>query len=387
MVELNREVTAESAEEPASTVFSKCTYISGGRYECEYTISVSGVYALDITLGGEHILGSPYKVVVKPTFAYAPNCKLLHHLQSNSEEQAARVAAAAEQASYQVVQWKKATLVVRTYDRFGNPAYEGGDNYVIRVYGADGFQLAALSSTPESLDRGDGTYLMMFTPEVPGDYQMDIQLASNSAHGLVDLTDISGSSGGGLTGQYFASRWMQGVPAVVRVDESVAFNWGEGAIIPSAADLVSVRWQGFLKSTFGDEYTFHLDVDDEARLVINGETIIDCFNKQTGQTNFVGSAILKAGVMNDILLEYREHSGDAFVFLSWSSPRIEKQVIPPSNLFASSSPIEGSPFSFTVVESPEPQKGWKKNFKYQTTEEVPYTATPTAAPSPDNTGI
>jgi hypothetical protein len=220
----------------------------------------------------------------------------------------------------------------------------------------------------------------MFTMEVAGDYRMDIELASDNAHGPVDITDFSTNGGGGLTGQYFASRWMQGEPAVVRIDESIAFNWGEGAILPSASDLVSVRWQGYLKAALSDKYMFHLDVDDEARLVVNGEVIIDCFDKPSGDTSFVGSAFLKAGVLNDILLEYREHSGEAFVFLSWSSPRIFKQVIPPSHLFASSSPIDGSPFSFTVQESQEPQRAWKKTFQYKTTDEIPYTPTPTAAP-------
>jgi hypothetical protein len=385
LAELHRNTNPENIHDDVlpSTVFVLCSYTSGGRYECVYTVSVSGEYAMQVTLGGEHILGSPFAVVVKPTFPYAPNCKLLHHLVSDREDQADSAAALATYAPYQVEQWKKATLVIRSFDRFGNPAIEGGDSYVVRIYGGadDSLRVAALSSTPsEALDRGDGTYLIMFNMDTAGDYRLDIQLASDNAHGLVDITDFSASSGGGLTGQYFASRWMQGEPGVVRIDPSIAFNWGEGAILPSAADLVSVRWQGYLKATLSDTYMFHLDVDDEARLVINGEVLIDCFNKPSAATHFVGSAFLKAGVLNDILLEYREHAGDAFVFLSWSSPRIFKQIIPPSHLFASSSPIDGSPFSFTVRASQEPQRVWKQKFQYKTTDAIPYTPTPTAAP-------
>lgn len=53
---------------------------------------------------------------------------------------------------------------------------------------------------------------------------------------------------GGLNASYFNNVWLHGDPAVLRVDESVNFDWGLGAVTPLAADRVSARWEGVVRA-------------------------------------------------------------------------------------------------------------------------------------------
>ncbi len=49
---------------PASTTVATITEPSGGYYKVEYTAPNAGKYQLSITMNGEHIVGSPFKLVV-----------------------------------------------------------------------------------------------------------------------------------------------------------------------------------------------------------------------------------------------------------------------------------------------------------------------------------
>ena len=56
---------------------------------------------------------------------------------------------------------------------------------------------------------------------------------------------------------------------------------------------------------------------------------------------------LTAGSFHDLKIEYTKLTGDAYVRLEWSSRSLQKQIIPPSQLFYPSH-IVGSPFRTTV---------------------------------------
>jgi hypothetical protein len=58
---------------------------------------------------------------------------------------------------------------------------------------------------------------------------------------------------------------------------------------------------------------------------------------------------MEAGVLKEIVVEYRDDRGPAHLKLYWHSNRLAREVIPPSLLYPGSVAIEGSPFSITAV--------------------------------------
>jgi hypothetical protein len=81
--------------------------------------------------------------------------------------------------------------------------------------------------------------------------------------------------GGGLSADYFENIWFFYTPVISRVDAQINFDWAEGAITPSAADYVSVRWSGRLLPSYSETFTFYADADDGVRLWVNDVQLID----------------------------------------------------------------------------------------------------------------
>ena len=92
------------------------------------------------------------------------------------------------------------------------------------------------------------------------------------------LVDVAATEQGGLVGQYFNNRWLYGDAASTRVDHSVDFEFEvEDAITDTGRDHVSVRWTGFVRPSFDEVFTFHAQVNDGARLFVDGELLFDAF--------------------------------------------------------------------------------------------------------------
>ena len=53
---------------------------------------------------------------------------------------------------------------------------------------------------------------------------------------------------GGLAGEYFDNIFLDGTPALSRIDGQISFDWGTELVTPTQADFVSIRWHGFLKA-------------------------------------------------------------------------------------------------------------------------------------------
>lgn len=122
-------------------------------------------------------------------------------------------------------------------------------------------------------------------------------------------------------GEYFNNKTLSGIPALVRDDTQINFNWGEGSPAPGlvGADQFSVRWTRMLDLSAGS-YHFTLTVDDGARLWVNGHLLIDAWWDQPPHT-YTGDIYVPGGATS-IKLEYYENGGGAVAQLSWivSSP-------------------------------------------------------------------
>jgi beta-glucosidase len=130
---------------------------------------------------------------------------------------------------------------------------------------------------------------------------------------IVAGTEFVTTPGGprGLQGEYFNNDELSGQPALVRTDERIAFHWGEGSYIDSGpVDHFSVRWTGYFIPATGDDYKFYVSADDGVRLYVNGERVIDDWQRH-GETLDTYSQRLEAGKAYKIRLEYFEGVGTA----------------------------------------------------------------------------
>ncbi len=156
----------------------------------------------------------------------------------------------------------------------------------------------------------------------------------------------SGSSGTGLTGNYFNNQTLTGSPTVVRTDSQVNFNWGTGSPDPAIpVDHFSVRWTGFVQATVSGNYTFSTTSDDGIRLTVNGTQIINDWTDHGPTTDNSAPVALTAGQLYSVTLEYYEDGGGAVAQFLWTPPGGSQAAIPQSQLYPSGNGLTGSYFN------------------------------------------
>jgi hypothetical protein len=148
------------------------------------------------------------------------------------------------------------------------------------------------------------------------------------------FTSADKGEGDGLKGEYFIQeKTFNGEPSLTRVDEQVAFNWGNGSPDPSIPDnRYTVRWTGEILPQFDDEYTFYFTSDDGVRVWIGTTLLIDQWVDQASVEHTAKISLEKKRY--PIKVEYYESDGEAVAFLSWSASKLVKQVVPASQLFS-----------------------------------------------------
>jgi PKD repeat protein len=116
-------------------------------------------------------------------------------------------------------------------------------------------------------------------------------------------------------GEYYSNPDLGGVPALVRNDVGVTFNWGPNSPGPGVpADNFSARWSRSWHFSSGT-YRFKVVVDDGARLWVDDRLVIDRW--RVGEPNaYTGDVTLSEGT-HRLRLEYFEFRYDAQVHLSW----------------------------------------------------------------------
>jgi hypothetical protein len=138
--------------------------------------------------------------------------------------------------------------------------------------------------------------------------------------------------GDGLIATYFNGKDFN-TEIVNRIDTCVNFDWGTGAPTEGVdSDNFSVRWTGKVMPRYSGTCTFYLTVDNNARLYVNNELIID---RWTSGSNAVqtGKIQLTAGEKYDLKLEYYDQRAAASCKLEWASPFHSREVVPKSHLF------------------------------------------------------
>jgi len=147
------------------------------------------------------------------------------------------------------------------------------------------------------------------------------------------LRPSPGSTGRGLTGEYFRGRDLQGPAVLTRVDRAIDFRWDRGA---PTSDMVargeltadralppddfSIRWTGQLVPPTSGSYEISVTADDGVRLDVGGTRVIDDWTATPRAKARIATVRLEAGKAVDVRLEYFEGQRDAEVRLNWTPP-------------------------------------------------------------------
>ncbi len=92
----------------------------------------------------------------------------------------------------------------------------------------------------------------------------------------------------------------------------------------SRAEAIGLVFEGKLKVPAAGEYTFEIDSTDGARLLINGQKVIDRSGKGTSTVS--GKATLAAGLV-PIRLEYFNTVAKPKLSVSWSGPQVPRRAL------------------------------------------------------------
>lgn len=153
-------------------------------------------------------------------------------------------------------------------------------------------------------------------------------------------------SGDGLTGTYFDNIDLTG-QADQRIDPLIQFPAGFNndpvdigdapagtAVQPD--DQWSIRWTGYVLIDTPGDWTFHTDSDDGVRLWVDGQQVINAWNKHALQRDS-GTLTLGSG-WHAIQMEYFQDDpggGEAAIQLSFEGPDQPEVVIPTDHLSSS----------------------------------------------------
>ncbi len=130
---------------------------------------------------------------------------------------------------------------------------------------------------------------------------------------------LSSENQKGLKGNYFSNSDLKGNPAFEKQDEQLNFKWTLYSPNPEKLqpDNYSVRWTGKLEAPNSGKYQLGLRGNDGFRLFLNGELLIDNWEKLSYSTKTVDVDFIK-GQKQNIVVEFHENRGEANIELIWN---------------------------------------------------------------------
>lgn len=167
----------------------------------------------------------------------------------------------------------------------------------------------------EMTPNGSGEYTAEYVINRDGDVTVSVVLARR----------------GGLYAEYFNNAFLNGVPALTRVDNIMDFDWSDGLLTFEAADFVSVHWYGKLLAPSTEDFTFIMKGDDGFRFYFEGTLLVDRWDSCCDDMQV--TVRLVEGTFYDVIFEYKELQEIGYFKVEWSSPSIMRQVIPPTALY------------------------------------------------------
>lgn len=144
----------------------------------------------------------------------------------------------------------------------------------------------------------------------------------------------------GLQAHYYSNTTLTGVADAFDIVEQMAQDWGESGPPQLGNDTdFSVRYFGELAPYHAEgerDYEFRLTSEDEARLIVGDELLVDCITvssgKCSGTTTNTGTARGLGTQTVPIAVELQAATGPANVKLEWKQANGELVVVPAASL-------------------------------------------------------
>ena len=131
----------------------------------------------------------------------------------------------------------------------------------------------------------------------------------------------------GVKAEYFNNTELRGPATTVRTDQRIDFNWGRYQPTPQLNEnSFSVRWTGKLIPPESGKYNLGFTADDGARLYLDGQLLVDAWEKNPTKT-VTKEIALEAGRSYDLRMEYFQNNREAVAKLVWSYPRLADRMI------------------------------------------------------------
>ena len=139
---------------------------------------------------------------------------------------------------------------------------------------------------------------------------------------LLDLGKWLKTNGEAIYGTRPYNKFYEMKPVkVARVDHKIDFDWKRNSPDPAiSCDHFQAHWQGAFSCEEGT-YTFEIQTDDQARLLIDDQEVIADARK-----NPQGKMRLSAG-QHKIEVNYEEDALEATISLYWSSKKMPRQLM------------------------------------------------------------
>ena len=133
--------------------------------------------------------------------------------------------------------------------------------------------------------------------------------------------------GAGLLGYYFTATNTASA-CLVRLDESIDFDWGGGGPAPGLPkDLFTVVWTGEVEAPATGPFTFTLGHDDLGQLYLQDRLIVEG-GRHTSYAEMTSAPVrLQAGVRYPIRVHFTDLLGPARVGLLWAGPGLSRRSI------------------------------------------------------------
>jgi len=173
-------------------------------------------------------------------------------------------------------------------------------------------------------DRRVEVELMLFR----GDHRLEVE-ASVDRLGRVSLSDqgqpvpasayfSTPDAGRGLLATFYTNEQWSGQPALQEMNPFIGFRYH--AELPFGSPFSAV-WSGWLEAPTDGSYTLEVEAVDSASVAIDGREVIAISGQRAAEVN------LTAGP-HDLEVRFRNRGGYAQVFLYWTPPGGQREVIP-----------------------------------------------------------
>ena len=126
----------------------------------------------------------------------------------------------------------------------------------------------------------------------------------------------------GLKGEYYHNMNFEGIPELIRIDESVNFVFNNHPLGGEDNSNFSVRWTGSMTPESSGFYRFYVTGDDGYRLIVNSDTVLVAWFDQSPTARSV-ALNLEANKNYDVILEFYQNGGGAEIRFGY-----EEETVP-----------------------------------------------------------